>query len=156
MTRPKFWPRPRLFIQDKFFRYQYRDFFSETKFSETDTETFFPSPNFPIMIPRLLKNWQKSRDWEVTLWWCEKAKFGVSSLVIFFNFSAFFFFLGEINPSTQWWVEACTLGRWESQVWGRLACCLGSLAHPHNGIGQIRPKIWRLHFSPGRQITDTF
>ena len=55
VTRPKFWPipRPRLFIRDKFFRYQYRDFFSETKFSETDTETFFPRPNFPIPIPRL-------------------------------------------------------------------------------------------------------
>ena len=41
------------FIRDQIFRYRYRDFLSETKFSETDTETFFPRPNFPIPIPRL-------------------------------------------------------------------------------------------------------
>ena len=35
VTRPKFWPIPRLFIRDKFCRYRYRDFFSETKFSDT-------------------------------------------------------------------------------------------------------------------------
>ena len=55
VTRPKFWPipRPRLFIRDTFCRYQYRYFFSETKFSKTDTETYFPRPNFPRPIPRL-------------------------------------------------------------------------------------------------------
>ena len=36
-----------------FDRYRYRDFLSETKFSETNTETFFPRPNFPIPRPRL-------------------------------------------------------------------------------------------------------
>ena len=30
---------------------------------------------------------------------------------------------------------------------------LGS-TRPHNGIGQIRPKIWRLHFSTKREIAD--
>ena len=35
VTRPKFWPipKPRLFIRDKFFRYQYRDFFLRASFS---------------------------------------------------------------------------------------------------------------------------
>ena len=54
------------FIRDQIFRDRYRDFFSETKFSDTNTETFFSRPNFPIPIPRLLKNWQKSRDREVS------------------------------------------------------------------------------------------
>ena len=37
--RPNF-PKPRLFPETKFFRNQNRDFFSETKFSKTETETF--------------------------------------------------------------------------------------------------------------------
>ena len=38
--RPNFpKPRPRLFSETKFFRNRNRDFFSETKFSETETET---------------------------------------------------------------------------------------------------------------------
>ena len=41
MTIPKFWPKPipRLFFRYQIFRNRYRDFFSDTKFSETDTET---------------------------------------------------------------------------------------------------------------------
>merc|ERR1712074_419370 len=34
-------PIPRLFFRYQIFRNRYRDFFSDTKFSETDTETFF-------------------------------------------------------------------------------------------------------------------
>ena len=34
-------PIPRLFYRDQIFRDRYRDFFSETKFSDTNTETFF-------------------------------------------------------------------------------------------------------------------
>ena len=38
--RPNFpKPKPRLFSETKFFRNRNRDFFSETKFSETETET---------------------------------------------------------------------------------------------------------------------
>ena len=50
MTIPKFWPKlkPRLF--------------SQTKFSETKTETFFPRPNCPEPKPKPSKIWQKSRD----------------------------------------------------------------------------------------------
>ena len=36
-----------------FDRYRDRDFLSETNFSDTNTETFFPRPNFPRPIPRL-------------------------------------------------------------------------------------------------------
>merc|ERR1712034_69422 len=46
-------PIPRLFFRYQIFRNRYRDFFSETKFSETETETFFPIPSFPKPIPRL-------------------------------------------------------------------------------------------------------
>ena len=41
-------PIPRLFFQ-----YRYRDFFSETKFSNIDTETFLTRPNILISIPIL-------------------------------------------------------------------------------------------------------
>ena len=49
-----------------FDRNRYLDFFSDTKFSETDTETLFPIPNFPK--PKLIpsKNWQKFRNREVS------------------------------------------------------------------------------------------
>ena len=57
-------PRPRLFSETNFFRN--RDFFSETKFSETETETFFLKPNFPIPKPKPSKNWQKYRNREVS------------------------------------------------------------------------------------------
>ena len=41
MTIPKFWPKPipRLFFRYQIFQNQYRDFFSDTKFSETETDT---------------------------------------------------------------------------------------------------------------------
>ena len=49
--------------------FQNRCFFTTTKFSETETqfsktknETFFPRPNSPKLIPKQCKNWQKSRD----------------------------------------------------------------------------------------------
>ena len=44
-------PKPRLFFWDHNFRNRNRHFFSETKFSETKTETFFPRPNSPKPIP---------------------------------------------------------------------------------------------------------
>merc|ERR1712116_92828 len=47
-------PIPRLFFRYQIFRNRYRDFFSDTKFSETDTETSFPIPNFPRPKPILL------------------------------------------------------------------------------------------------------
>ena len=77
--RPNFpKPRPRLFSKTKFFRN--RDFFSETKFSETETETFFrvqiffkpkprlffPKPNFPKPKPKPSKIWQKFRNREIS------------------------------------------------------------------------------------------
>ena len=40
------------FFQDQIFRNRNRDFFSETKFSKTETETFFPRPN--------LQNWYRN------------------------------------------------------------------------------------------------
>ena len=40
--------------------------FSDTKFSETDTETFFPIPNFPKPKPIPSKNWHKFRNREVS------------------------------------------------------------------------------------------
>ena len=57
-------PIPRLFYRDQIFRDRYRDFFSETKFSDTNTETFFSRPNFSIPRPRLSKNCHGSRDWD--------------------------------------------------------------------------------------------
>ena len=45
-----------------FDRNRYRDFFSDTKFSETDTETFFPIPNFLKPIPRLFFRYQIFRN----------------------------------------------------------------------------------------------
>ena len=52
MTIPKFWPKPipRLFFRYQIFRNRYRDFFSDTKFSETETETFFRDQIFPKPI----------------------------------------------------------------------------------------------------------
>ena len=52
---------------ETFFRYQIfsnrdQNFFSETKFSETKTDTFFSRPNSLKPIPKPSKNWQKSRD----------------------------------------------------------------------------------------------
>ena len=44
-SRPKF-SRPRLFFETKYFRDQYRDFFSRPNIFETDTETFFRDQNF--------------------------------------------------------------------------------------------------------------
>ena len=51
MTIPKIWPKPipRLF--------------SDTKFSESVTETFFPIPNFPKPIPRLFFRYQIFQNW---------------------------------------------------------------------------------------------
>ena len=54
------------FFRYQIFRNRYRDFFCETKFSETDTETFFPIPNFPKPKPIPSKNWQKFRNREVS------------------------------------------------------------------------------------------
>ena len=57
-------PIPRLFYRDQIFQDRYRDFFSETKYFDIDRETFFRDQIFGyrLPIPRLLKNWQKSRD----------------------------------------------------------------------------------------------
>ena len=53
MTIPKFWPKPipRLFLRYQIFRNRNRDFFPRPNFSETETDTFLPRPNFPK--PRL-------------------------------------------------------------------------------------------------------
>ena len=59
-------PWPTEWRYQKFDRNRYRDFFSDTKFSETDTETFFPIPNFPKPKPIPSKNWQKFRNREVS------------------------------------------------------------------------------------------
>ena len=40
--------------------------FSETEFSETKTNTFFPRPNSPKPKPKPTKNWKKSRIREVS------------------------------------------------------------------------------------------
>ena len=48
-----------------FNRNQYRDLFSNTKFSETETETFFLRPNSLKPNPKPSKNRQKSRNREV-------------------------------------------------------------------------------------------
>ena len=54
-----FWPTPKIWLpatvwRDQIFdRYRDRDFLSETNFSDTNTETFLPRPNFPRPIPRL-------------------------------------------------------------------------------------------------------
>ena len=61
--RPNF-PKPRLLSDTKFFRNRNRDFFSETKFFET--ETLFPKPNFPKPKPSNI--WQKFRNRNVNLW----------------------------------------------------------------------------------------
>ena len=58
----------------KFDRNRYRDFFSDTKFSETDTETFFPIPNFPKPKPIPSKNWQKFRNREVSKPKCQSLR----------------------------------------------------------------------------------
>ena len=49
MTIPKFWPKPipRLFLRYQIFRNRNRDFFPRPNFSETETDTFLPRPNFP-------------------------------------------------------------------------------------------------------------
>ena len=67
---------PRPFSKTKFSKTDTETFF-ETKFSKTDTETFilrpnllipiprlFSIPNFSIPIPRLSKKWHMSRDWD--------------------------------------------------------------------------------------------
>ena len=63
MTIPKFWPKliPRLFFRYPFFRNW--DFFSWSKFSETETETFFPRPNSPKPKPRLFSETKFFRNW---------------------------------------------------------------------------------------------
>merc|ERR1719470_288169 len=50
------------FNKYQIFRNRYRDFFSDTKFSETDTETSFPIPNFPKPKPRLFFRYQIFRN----------------------------------------------------------------------------------------------
>ena len=77
MTITKFWPKPtpKLFLWYHIFRnrnwdsFQRPNFlkpkpilFSETKFSETETKTFFPRPKSPKPIPKPSKKWQKSRN----------------------------------------------------------------------------------------------
>ena len=57
-----------------FDRNRYRDLFSDTKFSETDTETFFPIPNFPKPKPIPSKNWQESRNREVSKPKCQSLR----------------------------------------------------------------------------------
>ena len=74
MTIPKFWPKPipKLFFQYQIFRNRYRDFFfryqifrnqnffSETKFSETNTETPQKLAKVSRPKPRLLNILEKS------------------------------------------------------------------------------------------------
>ena len=70
--RPNFpKPRPRLFSETNFFQNPNRNFFSETKFSETETffrdqifwnRNFFLSSSFPKLIQKPSeKNWQVSK-----------------------------------------------------------------------------------------------
>ena len=58
------------------------------------------------------------------------------------------------------WLSKYTMGSWD-QVSEMRKWCFGppppihsSPSSAHNGIGQIRPKIWRLHFSTKREIAD--
>ena len=55
MTIPKFWPKPipRFFFRYQIFRNQNQNFFSKTKFSETETDTFYPRQNSPKPKPIL-------------------------------------------------------------------------------------------------------
>ena len=65
--------KPRLFSKTKFFPkqtprlfFRNRDFFLRPNFFETETETFFPKPNFPKPKPKPSKIWQKFRNREVS------------------------------------------------------------------------------------------
>ena len=67
--------------RDQIFRNRKRDFFSETKFFKTRTDTFFQDQIFRNQIrgffsrskfPKPSRNWQKSQDWE------ENRDFGIS------------------------------------------------------------------------------
>ena len=77
-SRPNF-PKQNLFSETKFsetetetffwhqlLRNRNRDFFSETKFSETKTETFFRNQILRDRNRNPSKNWQKSRNREVS------------------------------------------------------------------------------------------
>merc|ERR1719470_473069 len=77
------------FNKYQIFRNRYRDFFSDTKFSETDTETFFPIPNFPKPIPIPSKNCQKFRNREVSKPKCQSLVGGQCTMRSRF--------LGELN-----------------------------------------------------------
>ena len=82
-------PWPTEWRYQKFDRNRYRDFFSDTKFSETDTETFFPIPNFPK--PKPSKNWQKFRNQEVSKPKCQSLPKGLPATL-----------RKEVSPTLPW------------------------------------------------------
>ena len=53
-------------FRDQTFRNRDRDFFPRPIFFETESETFFPKPNFPKPKPKPSKIWQKFRNREVS------------------------------------------------------------------------------------------
>ena len=65
-------------FRDQIFRN--RDFFPRPIFFETETETFFPKPNFLIPKPKPSKNWQKFRNREVSKPKCQSLLYTFSRL----------------------------------------------------------------------------
>ena len=66
MTIPKFWPKPRLIFRDQIFRNRY--FFSETKFSETDTFFCDQLETKTFFRDQILRNRDsQKKNWNVNL-----------------------------------------------------------------------------------------
>ena len=70
-------------FRDQIFRNRDRDFFFfRPNFFETETETFFPKPNFPNPKPKPSKIWQKFQNREVSKPKCQSLhRRGVVNLV---------------------------------------------------------------------------
>ena len=126
MTIPKFWPKPipRHFFQNQIFQNRNRDFFPRQKFSETETETFFPRPNFfwnrnrdffPKPKPKPSNIWQKFRNREVSIPKCQ-------SLLMRFEGTNYDVFSSSLIPVTRWFSWTGYLGN--SRVLGRWRCWL--------------------------------
>ena len=92
MTIPKFWPKPipRLFFRYQIFRNRYRDLFSDTKFSETETDTLKKmakvSKPKPILFFRYQIFWNQNHKKFGKIWRPRPKLRLLNIFYIFYNF----------------------------------------------------------------------
>ena len=125
MTIPKFWPKP------------IPRHFSDTKFSEPKTDTFFPRPNFPKPKPRLFSETKFFRNRNRNFF--SETKFSETETLKY---------LAKVSKprsfETEMSISACTWTSWGKQaLWQLFAdlVALGFLADPQNIIVSSKTKI---------------